>query len=271
MIITTAEKMAELMPDATQLLSDEPEMESSLHWAQLVLLATCLKWHWRERNDFFIGANLTIYYSRQQLKTRDFRGPDFFLVKGTTDELRPSWVVWEEGGKYPDLIIELLSDSTAEIDRDIKKEIYQDRFRTPEYFWFSPETMEFMGLRLQSEQYVEIPTNERGWRWSEVLNLYLGVERGQLRYFTPDRNLVLTMEEETTQALYVAEEAKAEAEEAKAEAKEAKAEAEEAKAEAEEAKAEAEEAKKHAAQEMQRVERLAAKLRELGIDPNTIN
>ena len=40
---TTAEKIAELMPDATHLLSDEPEMESTLHWAQLVLLGTCLE------------------------------------------------------------------------------------------------------------------------------------------------------------------------------------------------------------------------------------
>ena len=198
---TTAEKIAELMPDATQLLSDEPERESTLHWAQLVLLATCLEWHWRERDDFFIGANLTIYFSRQQLKTRDFRGPDFFLVKGTSHHPRTSWVVWEEGGKYPDLIVELLSDSTADIDRDIKKEIYQERFRTPEYFWFSPETLEFMGLRLQDEQYIEIPLNEKGWRWSKVLNLFLGIEGRQLRYFTPEGELVLTSEEDATRAI----------------------------------------------------------------------
>jgi hypothetical protein len=23
----------------------------------------CLEWHWRDRNDFFIGANLSIYYN----------------------------------------------------------------------------------------------------------------------------------------------------------------------------------------------------------------
>ena len=32
-------------------------------------------------NDYFIGANLTVYFSLQQLKNRDFRGPDFFLVR----------------------------------------------------------------------------------------------------------------------------------------------------------------------------------------------
>ena len=92
----TAQQLEAQMPDGRKLLSDEPEMESSLHYMQLLLLVTSLEWVWRDRDDFFIGANLTIYFSRQQLKHRDFRGPDFFLVKNTTGEPRSSWVVWEE-------------------------------------------------------------------------------------------------------------------------------------------------------------------------------
>ena len=74
----TAKQFADTMPDARLLLSDEPEMESSLHYLQLMLLVSCLNWHWHDRTDYFIGANLTIYFSRQELKKRDFRGPDFF-------------------------------------------------------------------------------------------------------------------------------------------------------------------------------------------------
>lgn len=70
----TAQELEAQMPDATQLWSDEPEMESSLHYVLLALLVGCLEWLWRDRQDFFIGANLTIYFSRQQLKSRDFRG-----------------------------------------------------------------------------------------------------------------------------------------------------------------------------------------------------
>jgi Uma2 family endonuclease len=191
----TAAELADLMPDATQLDSDEPEMESSQHYAQLALLVACLEWLWQDRNNFFIGANLTIYFSRQQLKNRDFRGPDFFLVKNTERKPRRSWVVWEEDGNYPDLIIELLSNSTASIDRSLKKALYQDRFRTPEYFWFSPDTLEFQGFRLAGQQYVEIPPNIQGQRWSEALNLFLGTQDGQLRYFTAEGQLVPTPSE----------------------------------------------------------------------------
>lgn len=188
------------MPDASQLESNEPEMESSLHYAQLALLVTCLEWLWRDRSDFFIGANLTIYFSREQLKSRDFRGPDFFLVNHTEQHPRRSWVVWEEGGQYPDLIIELLSDSTAQTDKNLKKQLYQDRFRTPEYFWFSPETLEFKGYRLVNQHYEAIAPNEMGYCWSETLGLFLGVRDGMLRYFVASGTLLPTPEEAAIRA-----------------------------------------------------------------------
>jgi hypothetical protein len=37
-MVMTAQQLADLMPDATQLESNEPETESSLHYAQLALL-----------------------------------------------------------------------------------------------------------------------------------------------------------------------------------------------------------------------------------------
>jgi Uma2 family endonuclease len=192
----TAKQFADLMPDATQIESDEPEMESSLHYAQLALLVSCLEWLWCDRTDFFIGANLTIYFSRQQLKNRDFRGPDFFLVKQTQKHPRKSWVVWEEEGKYPNLIIELLFNSTAETDRALKKMLYQKRFHTHEYFWFSPDTLEFAGFRLSGQQYQPIALDQAGLCWSEELELSLGIQDGQLRYFDTQGQLILTPEED---------------------------------------------------------------------------
>jgi Uma2 family endonuclease len=188
----TAAQLADLMPDTSQLESDEPQMESSLHATQLMLLVACLEWLWAQRNDYFIGANLSVYYSRAQLKKRDFCGPDFFLVKNTVKKHRRSWVVWEEDGKYPDLVVELLSESTAKVDRTLKKDLYRESFRTSEYFWFSPETMEFMGFRLVQGAYLEITASPQGWRWSAVLGMFLGVHSNQLRYFDADGKLIPT-------------------------------------------------------------------------------
>ncbi len=263
MAITKAAELVAAMPDASQLLSDEPEMESSLHFAQLALLVAVLEWLWRDREDFFIGANLSIYFSLERLKSRDFRGPDFFLVKGTQPHPRKSWVVWEEDGKYPDLIIELLSDSTEDVDREIKLELYQDRFRTPEYFWFSPENLEFVGWRLVDGKYQKIEPNDKGWQWSSVLELYLGIEDGKLRYFSREGEKVASPQEE---ALINKKVAELEAARAEQEAERAEQEAERAEQEARRAEREAERAE----QEARRAERLAAKLRELGIDPDSV-
>ncbi len=288
-MVFTAQQLEAMMPDATQLLSDEPEMESSLHYAQLALLVACLEWLWRDRTDFFIGANLTVYFSRQQLRNRDFRGPDFFLVKRTEPRSRNAWVVWEEDGRYPDLIIELLSTSTANVDRTLKKDLYQNRFRTPEYFWFSPDTLEFQGFRLAGHAYEVIIPNESGWRWSEELGLYLGVEANQLRYFSAQGEKIPTLTEaiaqsmaETEQAIGQTEQLAAQARQATAQAEQAIAQAEQASARADQATAQAEQATARAEQTeqrleqerlqrleaQQRAEQLAARLRALGIDPN---
>lgn len=173
--------------------SEEPSLESYAHLQQILILLQCLEWLWQERNDYFAAANLTIYYSPNQKKSEYFRGPDFFVVLGTERRLdRKSWVVWGEGGKYPDVIVEILSPSTAKIDRGQKKQIYQDIFRTPDYFWFDPETLEFQGFQLMEGQYQAIEPTDRGWLWSDRLGLFLGIYQQQLRYFNREGELIPT-------------------------------------------------------------------------------
>jgi Uma2 family endonuclease len=199
------------------LYSDESPLETHLHLQQMLLLLKCLDWLWRDRNDYFATGNLTVYYSPRQRKSEDFRGPDFFVVLGTERKPRKSWAVWEEEGKYPNVIVELLSDSTAKTDRGLKKQIYQDIFRTPDYFWFDPDSLEFKGFHLVDGTY-----------------LYLGIYNRQLRFFNEAGQLIPTPEEaaEAAEVMVIEERQRAEA-------------------------------------ERQRAEKLAAKLRELGIDPAT--
>jgi Uma2 family endonuclease len=222
------------------LYSDEPPLESYLHLQQMLLLLKCLDWLWRDRTDYFAAGNLTVYYSPNQRKSEVFRGPDFFVVLNTEKRPRKSWVVWEEDGKYPNVIIELLSDSTARTDRELKKQIYQESFRTPDYFWFDPDSLEFKGFHLVDGVYQDLPPNQQGWLWSQQLQLFLGVHDNQLRFFSAEEALIPTPEEAATEAKTTAE-------------------AERQRADAEHQRAEA---------ERQRAEQLEARLRQLGIDPN---
>jgi Uma2 family endonuclease len=174
------------------LLSDEPPLETDLHLRQMLLLISCLEWLWQDRQDFYCAGNLTIYYSPRQRKSEYFRGPDFFVVLGTERKSRSSWVVWEENGQYPNVIVEILSKETAATDRGLKKQIYQDVFRTPEYFWFHPTTFEFQGFELLRGHYQALQPNAEGRLWSQQLELFLGVQDNKLRFFTADGQLVPT-------------------------------------------------------------------------------
>jgi hypothetical protein len=164
--------------------------------------------------------------------------------------------VWEENGKYPNLIVEILSPTTAKTDREIKKELYQDIFRTPEYFWFDPYSLEFAGFYLIHGKYQPVEPNENGHLWSQELGLYLGIVQGLLRYFTSTGSLVPTPEEsaefETQRATIEAQRATIEAQRAAIETQRAAIEAQ------------------RAAMFDEKSQRLAAKLRELNIDPDTI-
>lgn len=178
----------------SDLLSDEPPLETDFHRDQIDLLIRLLKWWWRER-EFYVSGNLTIYYNERQLKSREFREPDFFVVLGTQKKDRRSWIVWHEEGKYPNVIVEILSDKTATVDKGLKKQLYQDTFRTPEYFWFDPVSLEFKGFHLPNAQYEEIAQTENGKLWSQQLELYLGVQERKLRFFTADNVLIPSTEE----------------------------------------------------------------------------
>jgi Uma2 family endonuclease len=194
-MVIVEDELKKIIFPKSDLLSDEPPMETELHLRQLMLLIQSLELLWKDRQDFYAFGNLTIYYSPNQRKSEYFRGPDFFVVLGVARKPRKSWVVWEEDGKYPHVIIDILSDSTAETDRGLKKEIYQETFQTPNYFWFDPTSLEFKGFQLMAGKYEEIAANEQGWLWSQQLELFLGVHDSQLRFFTPEGKLVPTPEE----------------------------------------------------------------------------
>ncbi|NCQ76616.1 MAG: Uma2 family endonuclease [Microcystis aeruginosa W13-13] len=272
--MTTLDILPEVTCPPTDLWSDEPPLESDLHLQQIIILLSCLELLWQEKNDYYASGNLTIYYNEEQLKKHDFCGPDFFVVLDTEKRPRKSWVVWGEQGKYPNVIVEILSDSTANIDRNNKKILYQNTFRTPNYFWFDPNTLEFQGFTILEGQYQAISANDRGYLWSEQLGLYLGIFERKLRYFTVDGQLVPTPQEAELQQRQAKEQILLEKEQILLEKEQILLEKEQERQAKEQAFLEKEQerqAKEQALlekeQERQAKERLAAKLRELGINP----
>lgn len=196
-----------------------------------------------KREDYFVGGNMFVYYSSSQVLNKDFRGPDFFValdVDGKRE--RQGWVTWEEEGRFPDVIVELMSPSTAKVDREVKKKLYERTFHTAEYYIYDPfDSNSLQGWHLDEKQrYQPLIPNEQGWLWSETLELWLGNWSGSirreppqgtchwLRFYDQQANLILLPQEIAIQE------------------------------------------RQRAEQEQQRAERLAERLRQLGEDPDVI-
>jgi Uma2 family endonuclease len=183
---------------------DNQNVESDWHFLAMHLLVESLRHYWRDRHDFFVGGNMFVYFNVEQARNQDFRGPDFFFV-GDVDRDRPRkyWVVWEEG-KSPDVALELLSPRTEKEDRTTKKDVYERRLKIAEYFLYDPDSQKLEGWRLGNRRrYQPLAADERGWLWSEQLQLWLGTWQGTYllrtdtfpRFFDADGNLVLIASE----------------------------------------------------------------------------
>jgi Uma2 family endonuclease len=201
------------LPTEDDLPCDDGEpMETPRHRDQMMLLIESLKAHWAERSGYYVGGNMFVHYD--PTNTRRSRGPDFFLVLNVNDRERKSWVVWQEGMRFPDVIIELLSDSTRSIDKGEKKQLYAHLFRTAEYYLYDPYSHEFLGYRLQGMEYQEIVPDAEGRRPSAVTGLLLGVRDGWLRWFTAEGTVLPTPQEFAAQERQRAEQAQQRAERA---------------------------------------------------------
>ena len=156
---------------------DGEPLETKKHRDQMNMLIDSLSWGWRDRHDFFVGGNMFLYYSETQSKKYEYRGPDVFVVLGTDDHPRESWVVWEEGGRAPNVIIEITSATTEQIDRGPKMRIYGPLLRVPFYAIFEPFSGQLEAYRYDADhaRYEPIARDERGYVRCEPMDLWLGV------------------------------------------------------------------------------------------------
>jgi Uma2 family endonuclease len=165
-------------PRGEDLPCDDGEpLETKKHGDQMHLLIDSLNWAWSDRHDFFVGGNMFLYYSETQSKKNDYRGPDVFVVLDTSDHDRRSWVIWEEDGRAPNVIIEITSETTEHIDRGPKMRIYGPLLRVPFYAIFDPFTGQLDAYRYDADhaRYEPIAKDERGYVRCEPMDVWLGV------------------------------------------------------------------------------------------------
>lgn len=94
----------------------------------------------RPGSESCIGASRFVYYEDPppyDVPPRKL-SPGLFVVPHATPELRRNWLRWEEGGRLPSFVLELLSESTETRDFGEKKRIYDQEWGLRDYVSCDP-------------------------------------------------------------------------------------------------------------------------------------
>jgi len=202
--LSEVERVFSELAEVELIAEDGIPLETNWHRIQMNLLIDSVHFLWKDRSDYFAGGNMFIYFNLEQARNRDYRGPDVFVVKDVDiSRKRDYWAIWAENGRYPDVIVELSSSSTIDIDLGTKKTIYEKIFRTPEYYCYDPDKKKLLGWQRVKGRYEELTPNEKGWLYSEELGVWIGKWVGErtrlhdtwLRFYTEDNELVPTQDE----------------------------------------------------------------------------
>ena len=221
---------------------DEPLAETDYQLEPLGYAFYGLRGHYAERADIAVHADMFVHYLRLDEHGEvpldqdgqpivDRLAPDVFVVFGVPNRKRNSYATYDEG-KPPDLVLEVLSESTWCRDMGVKKAIYE-RMGVQEYWILDPVDAyvappPLKGFRLVGDHYEPIdPMPGPGLAYaSEVLGLELRVVDGEFRIRDPVTGADLCGPIEARAALLRTEAALRQAESARDEAGAARRDAE---------------------------------------------
>jgi Uma2 family endonuclease len=128
-----------------------PMAESDATRDYLIYGVEALDRYFQKDPKVYVSGNLFIYY--EQGNPKAVVAPDVFVVLGVDKKKRFSYKTWEERDKMPDFILEITSKSTASQDRGIKKGLYA-YLGVKEYFQYDP-TADYLRPCLQGFRLME--------------------------------------------------------------------------------------------------------------------
>lgn len=108
--------------------------ETDVHRDQMTYLIEALKTYFRDDPEVYVAGNLFIYYGQGYPYERV--APDVFVVFGVPKKKRRIYKLWEEE-KAPDVVIEVSSRGTREVDMWKKRGLFES-LGVREYFLFDP-------------------------------------------------------------------------------------------------------------------------------------
>ncbi len=243
-----------------------PMSDNTLQWYWMVLIKEGLEILFADDPNVFVAGNLLWYPVEGDNRFR--MAPDVFVVKGRPKGYRGSYMQWREGGLPPQVVFEVLSPGNTAREMAEKTDLY-DEYGVEEFYIYDPDRGTLRGFARRDGVWAPIPSMQN---WvSPRLGIVFRLEDGELVLTGPDGVRFISSVDRDRQ--WKQAESRAEQQQRRAEQQQSRAEQQQRFAEEQQRLAEqqqllTEEQRRLAGQEKDRADRLAAKLRAAGIDPD---
>ncbi|MBE8969894.1 Uma2 family endonuclease [Nostocales cyanobacterium LEGE 12452] len=129
----------------------KPMAEGDIQFSYLTYAINALQIHFQNHPDVYVAGNLFIYYEKGYPES--VVAPDVFVVFGVENRDRRSYKTWEENNQTPNFVLEITSKTTRSKDQGAKKGIYAF-LGVREYFQYDP-TGDYLNPQLQGLQLVD--------------------------------------------------------------------------------------------------------------------
>ncbi|NJL54211.1 Uma2 family endonuclease [bacterium] len=227
----------------------QPMADNTLQFQWIVLIKENLATLFHEREDVFVAGDLLWYPVEGQPKI--CRAPDTMVVLGRPKGYRGSYKQWEEDDLAPQVVFEVRSPANS-FKEMLDKLAFYETYGVEEYYTYDPdpERNDLTGFQRQEER-LHLIDEMNGWT-SPRLGIRFDTSGKELRIFAPDGTPFRSHEE-------IEHERKAE-----------QAARQQAEQERDAERAARQQAEQRAIRAEQEREHLMARLRELGVDPETM-
>ncbi|WP_293354915.1 MULTISPECIES: Uma2 family endonuclease [unclassified Microcoleus] len=239
----------------------QPMAESTIQYELIVKIKEGCESLFKDDPNVFVAADLLWYPVEGRIDIS--QAPDTMVVFGRPKGDRPSYIQHREDNICPQVVFEIRSHNDSNTKMNKKLSFYQ-RYGVEEYYLYDPERNELEGWQ-RIEGDLEVIEPMEGWI-SPRLGVRFELGEDGLEIYKPNGEKFLSYGELEAERLLDRQRLQQESQRAEQESQRAEQEAQRAEQESQRA----EQANQRAEQAEQIAQRLAAKLRELNIDPDSI-
>jgi Uncharacterized protein conserved in cyanobacteria len=233
----------------------KPMANNTEQFNWIVAIEQNLEWLFANDPNVFVAGDL--FWYPVEGKPHIVNAPDVLVVLGRPKGKRGSYMQWKEEGIAPQVVFEILSPGNTKSEME-RKLVFYERYGVEEYYIYNPDNYQFQGWQRGDGGLDVIETSENFV--SPRLGIRFEVSEAELQIYHPDGAKFLS---------YVEINQQLEQEIQWAETERQRAETERQRAETEHQRAE--ETEVLLRQETERSQRLAERLRQMGINPDELD